>query len=781
MKFIKIQSITLLLTLNLILHASTHLLTRRENRFQTHTSQFQSRTNGNDWGQGNIFYLDRHSLDCGANKVIQGFHLIRPRPDQIGYEYACGGNPSLVSSETYNTQTPWNATSNDKNSSTNYLDRHNVQCKPSFALQQFKLIRNGDQIAYQYRCAKLAKPLECKTDRVAESHGNTRYETIYLDRQKLFVGGDRALTQFKLGTRYQGGAVKYSYGYTSCKMGVAGNPAAPRPAAPRPAALRPSIPSPAVRKFTPPPPVSARKFTTPSLGARNPFSSRPAASRPSAPHPPAATAQALTKIPVFNKVTRPNDWGNGNIFYLDRHDVECGNGFVMQGFHLKRPTPNTIAYEYACQRNVGSSNPNDSYTKNTEWNETGNNPVSSTNYLDRHTVFCKQSYALQSFKMIRQANKIAFNFRCAKSNLSDCRSSTTKETDGNNVFQHIYLDRQMILTTSGRVLTQFKLNTRYAGGKVFYHYSYTVCQMMPAHVANTKANVKAIKKAITKAVIKGNTTANKRSNLKLKFTLPNMRNIGHNSLPPQPRQFLKKISQSKFIKSKSGNKHHDDHHEDDDHHDHHEHHERKVSRSVLKKQWINGARNIAAHHHDRVDIRNSKLHLKKFENHHTSVVKHKAAAVVNHLKATLQHELKKPHKNKQTIKKLFEQYKKAKKIAKKTVTPFEIKPKKLTLKKKMIIKEGNIFCESFCESNPDSKEKKCFKNGKVQPCFSCKTNDPAQNKDANKLCKKVCNAVGKSNSCSYYSYINRSKKNVKPRLLSKFGLKTMKHFLKLIK
>lgn len=200
------------------------------------------------------------------------------------------------------------------------MDRHNVQCRQGFAIQQFKLIRNGGRVAYQYRCVQIENAVDCKTGITNTSFGNRKFETIYLDRQNINVGNDRALTQFKLNTKYHRG-VHYTYGFTSCKLGQ-------KAPAPRPV-------------------------------------QRPALQRP-------VQRQVNNNIPVYNKKTQQNDWGEGSIFYLDRHDVDCQNGFLLQGFHLTRPTPNTIAYEYACTKNIGTLNVNDSHPKDTQLNETSN-------------------------------------------------------------------------------------------------------------------------------------------------------------------------------------------------------------------------------------------------------------------------------------------------------------------------------------------------------------------------------------------------------------------------
>jgi len=235
MKLINKQLLVCLIILNSFLYISTSLLTVERKKSTSKTKQYNSRTPANDWGQGNVYYLDRHSVDCGRGRVLQGFHLTRPSGNTISYEFACMAHPT-VTYNVYNGQTGWNATNGgNPRHSTNYLDRHNVACRPGFALQQFRLIRNGPtMIAYQYRCVEVKNSNSCMGGSTGETYGNRVFENIYLDRQRIFVGGDRFLTSFKLNTRYGWGAVYYRYGYGSCRFGAnapaqRNNPRRPNP------------------------------------------------------------------------------------------------------------------------------------------------------------------------------------------------------------------------------------------------------------------------------------------------------------------------------------------------------------------------------------------------------------------------------------------------------------------------------------------------------------------------------------------------------------------------
>ena len=50
--------------------------------------------------------------------------------------------------------------------------------------------------------------------------------------------------------------------------------------------------------------------------------------------------------PTQEAHTKPNDWGNGAVIYLDRHKFDVPKGCGLRGFQLYRPTDDTIAYRY---------------------------------------------------------------------------------------------------------------------------------------------------------------------------------------------------------------------------------------------------------------------------------------------------------------------------------------------------------------------------------------------------------------------------------------------------
>jgi len=114
--------------------------------------------------------------------------------------------------------------------------------------------------------------------------------------------------------------------------------------------------------------------------------------------------------------TPSNNYCEGNIMCLDRHEIDCGSrGEILVGFGMKR-NGNTMHYEYKCAR--GFSMP--AFTKGYSDDFGGFEYISvdgrlvrkhtgdyvahaddvkrSVNYLDRHNLDCPHNWALWRFK-----------------------------------------------------------------------------------------------------------------------------------------------------------------------------------------------------------------------------------------------------------------------------------------------------------------------------------------------------------------------------------------------
>ena len=190
----------------------------------------------------------------------------------------------------------------------------------------------------------------------------------------------------------------------------------------------------------------------------------------------------LTGLITPRLTTSRQDWGGGNIYYLDRQNVSCPERTALDAFQLYRPSGNTLAYKYNCRLNCSGmkggkfgSGPGKTYQGKTKPNATNGNKKRSANYLDRHHVYCRNGYALKQFKLGRAGSNIYYEFTCTE---AQCKSRPTTYTPwqsgGNN--EVVYLDRQHIRMQSHSVITGFKLETKYGGGTKF-RYKVDYCML----------------------------------------------------------------------------------------------------------------------------------------------------------------------------------------------------------------------------------------------------------------------------------------------------------------
>lgn len=109
-------------------------------------------TTANDWGSGNVVFLDRHNVRCGANQVLRRWRLTRPSSAQISIEYFCV--PATVNTATCeNLFTPWNSNGNGQ---VNFLDRHSVTCPTGKALTRWQLETDNpkSQMRIAFTCCR---------------------------------------------------------------------------------------------------------------------------------------------------------------------------------------------------------------------------------------------------------------------------------------------------------------------------------------------------------------------------------------------------------------------------------------------------------------------------------------------------------------------------------------------------------------------------------------------------------------------------------------------------
>lgn len=169
---------------------------------------------------------------------------------------------------------------------------------------------------------------------------------------------------------------------------------------------------------------------------------------------------------IVQKQTEPNDWGNGNTIYLDRHRVDCGKDGLNQ-FKLRRSGNDKLYYKYKCLDGVDAPN---NINKNTDANDWGNGNLI---YLDRHNIDCRGK-PLAKFRLTRPSNgKIRYDFEC--NNLKTAGQCRNIDTGWNQEDKSsIYLDRHNVKCDPNEVITRFKLKRN---GKGKFRYDYQCCKM----------------------------------------------------------------------------------------------------------------------------------------------------------------------------------------------------------------------------------------------------------------------------------------------------------------
>lgn len=177
----------------------------------------------------------------------------------------------------------------------------------------------------------------------------------------------------------------------------------------------------------------------------------------------------------FNRSTKYGDIGDGSIFYLDRHAVECKKNEVLQGFLFRSPKRGKWSYRFKCLEIPNMSEKY--YRHSTNQFTAGDDPKKSANYLDRHNVHCYEGHALQYFQLKRGNrrgidHKINIRYKCVKVNCGEFITREFKRKSGGD-FATIYLTNHDIRVKENEVLTGFRLQSK--DGDLYY--KYTVCEL----------------------------------------------------------------------------------------------------------------------------------------------------------------------------------------------------------------------------------------------------------------------------------------------------------------
>ena len=165
------------------------------------------------------------------------------------------------------------------------------------------------------------------------------------------------------------------------------------------------------------------------------------------------------KYPVHKHVTPAKGDLNGNLMSLSSHMIYCNKKEALQSFGLLEPSRGMISYNYTCQQHEAVQS--DAYETSTKWYKTGRNIKSSTTFLDRHEVKCKEGYGLQKVKLQTAGKTVRYWFRCARILILDCHAVTnpkTLATEEDGLAKVNLLKNQRIRLDLNQILTGFKLN-----------------------------------------------------------------------------------------------------------------------------------------------------------------------------------------------------------------------------------------------------------------------------------------------------------------------------------
>jgi hypothetical protein len=194
----------------------------------------------------------------------------------------------------------------------------------------------------------------------------------------------------------------------------------------------------------------------------------------------------------YNRRTEWDSLGKGNTIYLDRHDVNCNKGELLQGFTLSVPWEETINYEYDCLK-YNYDGKDEEMLWGTDMVRSADDTFSETTSADKLSkipVKCKRdNYALRQFKLETicpgfplNVCFIKYNFWCAPIHTTKCSTGKTDwyDTQEGNILE---LSRIPIKLSSNNVLKGFKLNVEFydrgfmrKNGKKF-QYEYDFCEV----------------------------------------------------------------------------------------------------------------------------------------------------------------------------------------------------------------------------------------------------------------------------------------------------------------
>jgi len=169
------------------------------------------------------------------------------------------------------------------------------------------------------------------------------------------------------------------------------------------------------------------------------------------------------------KFTTFTDVDSGNVYKLISHAMTCDSNQFISEFKLERKD-STMRYRYKCV--TLPSITSTCYTGTTAANIVSSDYYHSAHYLDRHSVACKDGYALNDIALKSDTTgKIYYAFTCCSFPVDSCDWNETQNEDrgDNSTFN---LDRLYVNAGDYRLLAGFKLQSP---GDEQWNYTYKSC------------------------------------------------------------------------------------------------------------------------------------------------------------------------------------------------------------------------------------------------------------------------------------------------------------------
>jgi esterase/lipase len=169
-------------------------------------------------GDGDIFYLDRHTADCAGNGVMGQHQYVMEGPPAakfLAVSFTCGKPSGTATANCEDKSTQFSGAGTDK-SEIIFLDRHALDCGSKYLSRVHMASQSyGGDIRYDYRCCDLGSAeanyhqMECET-KITPPHSGKTFSTLaQLDMQ---CSVNTYLKKFQLHTSGLG----LHYEYTCC-------------------------------------------------------------------------------------------------------------------------------------------------------------------------------------------------------------------------------------------------------------------------------------------------------------------------------------------------------------------------------------------------------------------------------------------------------------------------------------------------------------------------------------------------------------------------------------